>query len=887
MSNSLNWNSFYQPKVQDLYKTLQSSPSGLSEDEVRPRGERDGWNEIKPQPKTPIIVKFFKSFLEPMALVLLGATIFSILTGKPLEGIAILGVVIINSIIGIAQESKAEKALEELKKMLAPTFRVMRNGRLEVIASRFLVSGDLVIFEAGDVLPADCRVTEGSKILVDEAHLTGESEPVHKKADPLDGKDLKPFEMGNILFTGSRVLDGHGKALVVTTGERTEMGKIAAHIQNADEEQTPLQKKLGRETQFILALAVSSALLILLVSILRSMGIQEAILIAISVMVALFPEGLPASITIALSLAVERLAKNNVIVKKLSSVETLGSVDYICTDKTGTITQHNMSVREYWLKDHFLSSAEVLGLTAEGHGDVLDKLYLIGTKTSTASIRVESGTIIQENGDPTEVALLKAALLSGYPPGQFDSDWKIKESIPFSSENMFSASLVENSSKEQLVLVKGAPEKILALCNLAEKEKQRTLHELHSRSEKGFRLIGFAEKVSTGPLEMKAVSGLNWLGATVIYDPPKDEVKEVIRTARSAGINVVMITGDSKKTGFAIAEQVGIADNFDQAMEGRELEALSEDEFDKKVEDLRVYSRVAPLDKLRIVDKLREKSHIVSMTGDGVNDAPALKKSDVGIAMGRAGTQVSQEAADLILTDDNFTTIVEAIREGRAIFHNIKRLVRYLLMNNVGKTLSVLLNPILGLPPALLPLQILWANVVMETLPGVGITTDPSTPETMKLQPEKLTAPIIRPKERMGMMVDGLIFGLSITMGYFLVYTINGGVLGASPLAEAARHANTASFLISLIAPQISIFTLRDGNILQRFMRPNGLLKGFTLFMFAMIALIVFLPPFQVLFNTYPLSNPVEWGIIATMSFIPAVMRLITGPLFGIKRKKV
>jgi len=868
---------FYSIDTKEAFPILSSSDEGLSEESAKNYLKKYGPNEISKGKKKSFIQKLIENLLEPMSIVLAGASIFAFIIKDWIEGFAIMGVVFINTIISLIQNNKAERAVEELKKILAPQSKVLRDGNLEVIASRFIVPGDIILLEAGDIVPADCRLIEGKHLLVDESHLTGESKPIEKKSGAIKEKGLRLHEMKNILFAGSKILDGTGKALVIKTGNNTEMGKIAHSIQESEEEKTPLQKRLSREIRFLVGLAFFSGILILLVSFLRHLKFEEAILIAISIMVAVFPEGLPASITISLSLAVERMARKSVIIKKLSSVETLGNVDYICTDKTGTITQHNMTVKEYYINGHYLINTEILKMIAEGKSDLLQDIFLTSIKCSSAQVVERDGNIIKEVGDPTEISLIKSAILMGFKPHQFKT-LQIIDSIPFSSDLMYSASLIEDISGHKSIYIKGAPDKILSLCNYyyvdgktARFEKaqlQKIYNDISRYSEKGFRIIGFAKKKAfdTDSKLTNVATGFTFLGCAVIYDPPKDEVKNVIKTAKEANINVVMITGDSKKTGLSIAESVGIASSKDEAIDGKELESLKKSEFSRLVEHLRVYSRVSPIDKLKIVDKLKSKGHIVAMTGDGVNDAPALKKADVGIAMGKAGTQVSQEAADIILTDDNFATILAGIREGRTIFQNIKKLIKYLITNNIGKVFTVLVAPILGYPPTLLPIQILWSNIVMESLPSIAITTDPADDGIMKKKPSKLSEALISLRDRFHIILDGLLFGMCITIGYIISYKISGGDKAIS---------QTVSFTITLLSPQLYVFILRDGSLLKKFLRPNLLLKLTALLTFFMTICIIYLQPLNIIFNTKPILDVKYWYIIALASIIPSINRLI------------
>ena len=887
---------FSSQTLDELFDLFQTSSSGLDEAESLQRVKKYGPNEFAKEKKKGLLRKIIEALIEPMALILIAAALLSFFIIQDLlEALAIVGVVVINTVISLIQEGKAEKAAEELKKILSPQCKVLRSGNVEVIASKFLVPGDVIIFESGDIIPADARLITESNLLIDEAHLTGESEPIHKNIHELPTTDIELYQQKNIVFAGSKVLNGQGKALVVKTGNTTEIGKIALNIQESEEERTPLQKKMDREVKALVALAITALVLVLVMGAVRHDNLGFSVLLAISIMVAVFPEGLPASMTIALSLAMERLAKNSVIIKKLSSVETLGNVDYICTDKTGTITKHDMTVKEFFIGTKFLVMADIFKMVAEGKSALLHDLFLTAVKCSTAQVVEQDGNVVKELGDPTEIALIKAAILNGFKPDQFET-FKVIDSVPFSSELMFSAILTKDSSGLQEIYIKGAPEKILAFCSqyyldgktlpLDEHHRQHILKELSTRSEKGFRLIGFIKKSNVGAvskIDVDALAGFTFLATAAIYDPPKDEVKQMIQETKDANINVVMITGDSKKTGFSIAESVGIASDINQVIEGNDLEQMSDAEFGGHVEHLRVYSRVAPLDKLKIVEKLRSKDHIVAMTGDGVNDAPALKKADVGIAMGRAGTQVSQEAANIILTDDNFSVIVKAVEEGRRVYQNLKKLIRYLITNNIGKVVGVLITPLFGYPVPLMPLQLLWSNVVMESFPGVAVSTDSADKDIMKRKPSRLSEPIISRSQRLMMIVDGIVFGLSITLGYILTYRY---VLGSGSTEEQARlMAGTVSFAITLLSPQIYVFILREGNLLEKFKRKNLMLKAFFVFTFLMILAIIFLPGLNVLFTTTPVLDPVVWGLILGFSLFTTVFRAVLGEKVLFSRK--
>ncbi len=893
---------FASADIHEVKKLLNTSFHGLSQSQANILLQTHGFNEIAKKAKKSLPGKIIDSLVEPMVMILFLAAAFSMVIGNRVEAMAILGVLLINSAIGLIQDAKAERAVEALKKMLFPQCRVMREGHPEVIASKFVVPGDLLLFEAGDVMPADLRIIEANGVLVDEAHLTGESEPIAKMSTALERKNAHLYEMTNILFSGSKILKGSGTAFVIKTGNSTEMGKIAVDIQESEIEKTPLQKKIDREIRYLVILAVGSAFLVFGLTLFQQTSLsgllnfndlerflnvlEIPLLTAISVMVAVFPEGMPASITIALSLAVERLVKNSVIVKRLTSVETLGNVDYICTDKTGTITRHNMTVKEFYVNDRFYSLPDIFRLIADGKGALVQDIFLISRICSTASVTEKNG-IIQESGDPTETSLIKASILAGFKPEHFNF-YEILESLPFSSETMCSAALVKDFHGKRLLLCKGAPDRIVNSCSsqaydggirkLDNFQKEKILGHLNRRSEQGFRLIGFMKKEIVQPdyrIDPDRLQEGTFIGAAVIYDPPKEEVQEVISEARRANIQVVMITGDSKKTGFSIAKSVGIADQITQSIDGHELALLRRPEFEKQVERLRVYSRVAPRDKLKIVEMLKSRGHIIAMTGDGVNDAPALKKADVGIAMGRSGTQVAQEAASIILTDDNFGTIVKAVKEGRTIYQNLKKLVRFLITNNLGKVAGILIAPLMGYCCPLLPIQLLWSNVVMESFPAVGIAIDSVDPAIMKKKPSKITEPLIEPSIRLKMVLDGLIFGAAISLSYICCFH----------WTQHSVIAGTAAFAVALLSPQIYVFALRQGTIGQKIRLPNKLLKGFFVFTLVMVLAIVYIPALNIIFITAPIEDWRIWVLIAVMSWVTSIWRLIADFMGGRRLK--
>ncbi|OGI10192.1 MAG: hypothetical protein A2Y40_03735 [Candidatus Margulisbacteria bacterium GWF2_35_9] len=868
----------YNQEIKDALDEFNSSPQGLSEEYYQKNLSKFGLNELEKRKRKSLLGKLIKNLIEPIIIILFLAAVVSLFLGDVLDFTVILGVVVINTIISLIQESKSEKAVEELMKMLSPEAKVLRNGTISVISAKYIVPGDILVLEAGDITPADARIIESSELLVDESHLTGESISIAKNNTILLSENLQLYEMKNIVFTGSKIVNGNCKAMIFSTGKNTEVGKIAKNIEESKEEKTPLQKKIDKEVNILMKVAVVSAIIVFIQGYFSNVGLDIMLLTAISIMVAVFPEGLPASITISLSLAVNRLAKNSVIIKKLSSVETLGNVDYICTDKTGTITKHNMTLKEFYIGHEYLSMADLLALLAEGENKLINDLFRIAFLCSTAQVEEKDGNFINEVGDPTETSLIKAAYILGLRKNHFDTISTL-DTLPFSSERMYSASIIKETNGQVILIAKGAPEKILERCSsyylnksikgIDEKALHNIQKELSNKAEKGFRLIAFAQKTldeNQGNIEAN-VNDLTFLGCAVIYDPPKDEVKEVIQKAHNANVAVVMITGDSKTTGFSIAETVGIAGTIEEAVDGKEWESYTEEQKSKRVEEIRVYARVAPLDKLEIVEKLIANHHIVAMTGDGVNDAPALKKAQVGIAMGRAGTQVAQEAAKIILTDDNFSTIIMAIKEGRTIYNNLKKLITYLITNNMGKILAIVSMPLLGMPVPLTPLQILWSNVIQESFPSVGITLDEDDGTVLQQKPVRGSDPLITIAERVRMLLDGFIYGVCIMFGYIISFNLT----GSKPIAL------TASFVVTLLSPQLYIFALRDGRLMQKITKPNLTLKLFFIFSLVLMIMMVYVKEMNLIFNTVPIYSLKVILTILGLSVISPLFRLISG----------
>ncbi|MCD6402837.1 MAG: calcium-translocating P-type ATPase, SERCA-type, partial [Candidatus Aenigmarchaeota archaeon] len=651
----------------------------------------------------------------------------------------------------------AEKALEALKKLVVPTAKVIRNGKLKEVPAKDLVPGDVVILEEGDKVPADCRIVEAFELKVDESSLTGESIPVFKSVEKLRKEDLPASERRNMVFMGTVVVYGRGKAIVVATGSHTEIGKIAKMIQEPKEE-TPLQRKLDEFGKKLgIFVVILCAITFVVGLFIYKTSITEMFLLSIALAVAAVPEGLPAVVTITLALGMQRMVRRNAIVKRLSAVETLGSVTVICADKTGTMTTNEMTVRKIWVNG---KTYDVTGVGFEPKGEILldgkridiknhkelIKLVKIGFNCNNS--KIEEPNVITPYwhviGDPTEGALITLAEKTGlnlYEKRIFE--------LPFSSERKMMTTINEDEKGNVYAYVKGAPEILLKrsshilkngkIKRLTESERKQIIETIHSMANEGLRVLGFAfRKVRKKKKykEKEVEKNLVFVGLAGMIDPPRKEVKDSIKACKEAGIKVVMITGDHKSTALAVARELGIIeDDEENVLTGEDLEAMSDQDLIDVVEEVNVYARVSPLQKMKILKAFKAKGHIVAMTGDGVNDAPALKKADIGIAMGIKGTEVAKEAADIILMDDNFATIVAAIEEGRGIFDNIKKFIRYMLSANFGEIFTITIAGFFGLPLPLLPIHMLWINLITDGLPAVALSVDPPEKDIMKRKP--------------------------------------------------------------------------------------------------------------------------------------------------------
>lgn len=870
--------------------------SGLTSKEAQARLRRDGENELAAAEKIHPIRMFLGQFRDVMVLILLAATGISAFLGELTDAVTIILIVLLNAILGFLQEYRTEQTLESLRSLTAPSAMVCRDGRWQTVPARELVCGDLVRLEAGDQVPADAALVEAAGMAVNESILTGESEAVTKQpGDPEDRQNV--LHKKNLVYAGTAVHRGSGNAVVIATGVQTQMGQISAMLQSVQQDMTPLQKRLASLGKVVAVICLLVCGAVFLAGVLRGEPVFEMLMTGITIAIAAIPEGLPATVTIALALAVSRMMKHGALVNRLHSVETLGCASVICSDKTGTITENRMTVTEIWAGDE---DFQVTGTGLRMAGAVmqegrsvnpmakpaLQELLICGTLCSTAELDSEFPRKSQRNrgentasgvwhatGDPTEVALLVAAEKGGISRKPLLRKHPVQHTEPFDSETRRMGVTVE-AGAGTCTYWKGALDRILELCTFAmqdgktvpltERMRKQILQKAEMLSDQALRVLAFA-KQETGH------DGV-FLGLAGMIDPPRAAARTAIRTCARAQIRTVMITGDHKNTAAAIARQAGLL-RGKKAMTGAELDALTDAQLDACLDEYSVFARVNPGHKLRLVRAYRRRGEIVAMTGDGVNDAPAIKEADVGVAMGKNGTDVARQAADMVLTDDNFATLVDAVEQGRCVYANIRKFVRYLLSCNIGEVLTMFLGILMGMPVVLLPTQLLLVNLVTDGLPAIALGLEPPEPEAM-------TKPPRRPEESffsdglMGRIVlRGVLIGIG-TLGSFSTILRMGGTL------EAARTAALCTLILSQLVHVFecksetrTLFSVRYGN--------NFWLLGAVLVSLAVLGAAVLLPMLQVIFSTVLLTGQ-QLGIAAGFSLaVPLI-----GGVLGRKPKK-
>lgn len=742
---------WYQLDVSDVADRLQSPEQGLTTAEVESRQAEYGLNELVEKQRKSVWMMFLDQFKDFMILVLIAAAVVSGIIGEPADTIAITVIVLLNAILGFVQEYRAEKAMAALKKMAAPSANVLRGGKVTTLPVNQLVPGDRVMLEAGNIVPADMRLTEAVQLQIDEAALTGESLAVEKQTGQLTEEELPLGDRKNLAFKGTLITKGHGQGIVTETGMLTQLGQIAALLQDQEQGRTPLQKRLATFGQKLAYAIFAICIIVFVAGLLRGEPPLLMLLTAISLAVAAIPEALPAVITISLALGARKLVKQQALIRKLPAVETLGSVSYICTDKTGTLTQNRMTVEQVYFDNQMRSTNELPetesgSTTSQSLADKPHAELLLSALSLCNDTRLDGDDEVV--GDPTETALFELAREKGFLRDELESAFPRLAEIPFDSERKLMTTFHPWCNGKVVSITKGAAEEIVtrathlhAEAGPTDIDQSQVMQHTEQIAGEGLRTLGFALRIwdavpeSLIPEEIEADLAL--VGLVGMLDPPRPEASESVALCRTAGIHPVMITGDHPLTAAVIARRVGIIgeEETESVITGKELQPLTLEELEARVEKVRVYARVSPQQKLKIVQALQNRGHFVAMTGDGVNDAPALKRADIGVAMGITGTDVSKEAAHMILLDDNFSTIVKTVREGRRIFDNIRKFIKYTMTSNLGEIWTIFLAPLLGLPIPLLPIHILWINLVTDGIPGLALTAEPGEKNLMQRSP--------------------------------------------------------------------------------------------------------------------------------------------------------
>jgi Ca2+-transporting ATPase len=869
VASSARW---HARTIDSAIEELDSAPGGLSADEAARRLEVHGPNELQAAERHSAWRTFAAQFRNALIIILLAATLLSGVLGHVLEAVVITVIVFFAVLLGFIQEYRAERALEALRSLAAPIARVLRDAVEAAVPAREIVPGDVIVLRAGDRVPADARLTQAINLAVDEAALTGESAAVEKTTAPLDDDDRPLGDRTNMVYAGTVVTHGRGQAVVVATGMSTEFGDIARMVQTVEAGRTPLQENLDRLGATLGKAALAVVALVVVLGLLRGLPPIDMLMFGIALAVAVVPEALPAVVTISLAIGVRRMVRRHALVRRLPIVETLGSTSVICSDKTGTLTRNEMTVRQIWAGDRLF---ELTGIGYDATGDLRsDGQPVTATRPLAAVLEaavlasdarlVGQGDQTRVEGDPTEGALLVAAIKAGLSPASLVEEAPRTDEIPFSSERRRMTTLHQIVTGESVAFSKGAAEDVLASCVALRLEREDVPLTAERRDEirrverrlaaEGLRVLAVAGKFDT-TLE-DAERGMTLFGLVAMMDPPRNGVTEAIRTCHTAGVVPVMITGDHPLTARAIAAEVGLLRDG-RVVTGTELAALGDDELARDVSSISVYARVSPADKLRVVEAWQRQGEVVAMTGDGVNDAPALKKADVGIAMGITGTDVSKEAAGMTLLDDHFATIVAAVEEGRIVFGNIKKYLMYLLSCNVGEIVLLAGAVIAGLPMPLTAVQILYVNLATDGLPALALAVDPPEPDLMRRQPRNprvgiFTRPVVT------LLVAGGVWSAIANMALF-VYLIEAG--------HPVEYAMAMLFVSLVLIQFFNAYNFRsDRHTIARRPFANRWLNLAVLWELALLAVIVYVPFLQPAFGTMGLSAR-DWAVVIAIAF--------------------
>ena len=863
--------------VEEIAKNLKTNINiGLSDDEAQKRFERYGPNNLKEKKKESIFVKFIKQFNDFMIITLIIAAIISAVVSKLngeadyIDSIIIVAIVIFNAIMGLVQEQKAEKSLEALKKMTAPNAKVRRNGRVQEIDATLVVPGDIVILEAGNYVPADCRLINSYNLKIEESALTGETIPSLKDSSKILKENTAMGDLCNMVFATTIVVNGHGEAIVVETGMNTRVGKIAGMIIEDESPETPIQKKLAEVGKILAIACIIICVLIFVIGIFKKIPIIEMFMTSVGLAVAAIPEGLPAIVTIMLSIGVTKMAKKNSIIRKLPAVETLGSSSVICSDKTGTLTQNKMTVTE--IRNCF-------GRANSNERKFILELGTMCTDTTEERINGKLGFV----GEATEVAISNAAMEEGVSKSFLYDEMKRINDIPFDSKRKMMTTIHKYGNGYRII-TKGAPDVLLKRCSNCYSggqivpifSKKDDINEQNNQmAEKALRVIAVAYKDVEKLPEMQDVEkDLIFCGLIGMIDPPRERVKEAVRTCRRAGIKTVMITGDHLQTAKAIAKELGILKRGDLAIDGETLERMSQHELEQNIMDYSVFARVSPEHKVRIVKAFQSTGAVVAMTGDGVNDAPALKNADIGIAMGKGGTDVAKNAADMILLDDNFVTIVEAVKQGRNIYDNIKKAIHFLISTNIGEIVTIFFGLVLGIKSPLLAIQLLWINLVTDSLPAIALGLEKEEENIMSRLPRN-------PKKNL--FADGLWWKIIIEGAMLGMFTLLAFSIGNR--LYSVEVGRTMAFLTLGILELVHSFNIKsEESIFKIGIFENKYLIGALVLGVILQVIVVVVSPLAQVFSLVPLTG-IQWlyTVLIAVAPIPIVeiQKAVNGYKFG------
>lgn len=878
----------YQGSKKELLDKLNSDPkTGLSSSEASSRLEKYGPNRIESSNKRSLADKIKDQILDPMVILLIAASIISAFTGDKIEAIIIIAIVIINAIMSIYQEGQAEDSVAALQKMSSPEATVLRDGKRGKVKADQLVPGDIVILETGDIIPADMRLIDSRNLQIDESSLTGESVAVEKDAEAVYDTEVGIGDRSNSAFSSSIVTYGHGEGVITATGHDTQIGQIATSLDSVADKETPLQRQLKDLSKKLAILVIIVSILVFVVGYFRTgMDLLDNFMVAVSLAVAAIPEGLTAVVTIVLSIGMNRMVEKKAIVKNLVSVETLGSTTAICSDKTGTLTQNEMTITKVFT-DFKEFDVEGSGYTPEGDikldGETIkdhDQIKLLMTVASLSNDAnlIENNGLYEITGDPTEGAMLTLSEKWGIVQEDLNEAHPRIDEIPFDSDRKMMTTFHELDGT-CYAMTKGAPDVVIKnatkimvdgkLEDFTEDRKREVLEENTKLAKQALRVMAYAfkpyetlegEELTTENIEREMV----FVGLTGMIDPPRPEARAAVAECHNSGIDVIMITGDYFETALAIAKDLGIAEREDQAMQGSDLNNKSEEEIREIVKTKRIFARVSPQNKVQLVNALQANGNVVAMTGDGVNDAPAIKNADIGISMGITGTDVAKDTADMILVDDNFATIVNAVEEGRVIFSNIKKFVSFLLSCNIAEVLIVFLSILFGLPSPLTPIQLLWLNLVTDAFPALALGVEPAEADIMQRPPRDPKDSILAGETGKNIILQSIAITISVLAAYIigLNYIFPNNIEGAHTMVFATL---ITSELLRAFSVRSERYTLKE---LGWFTNKN-LLKA-NLLSFSLLLLVMYIPPLRRLFELQFINW--EWLIIIPLSFLPLVI---------------